>query len=49
MLVEASPTDKIWGIGLWEGDNKVLDEKNWNGENRLGRVLMEVREGFWNE
>ena len=49
MLVEASPTDKIWGIGLWEGDDKVLDEKNWNGENRLGKVLMEVREGFWNE
>jgi hypothetical protein len=45
-LVEASPTDKIWGIGLWEGDDKVLDEKNWNGENRLGRVLMEVRDGF---
>ena len=49
ILVEASPTDKIWGIGLWEGDNKVLDEKNWNGENRLGKVLMEVREGFWKE
>ena len=42
-LVEASPYDKIWGIGLhWENDD-VLDETKWQGMNLLGRALMEVR------
>lgn len=42
-IVEASPLDNIWGIGLhWEND-LVLDEKNWKGQNLLGNALMEVR------
>ena len=42
-IVEASPLDNIWGIGLhWEND-LVLDEKNWKGQNLLGKALMEVR------
>jgi len=42
-LVEASPYDKIWGIGLhWDNDD-VLDESKWQGMNLLGRALMEVR------
>ena len=44
ILVEASPTDSIWGIGLHWSDDKVLDEKNWRGTNLLGKALMEVRE-----
>jgi ribA/ribD-fused uncharacterized protein len=44
ILVEASPEDTVWGIGLyWENDN-CLDEKNWKGMNLLGKALMEVRE-----
>lgn len=42
-LVEASPLDKIWGIGLAPDDPKALDEKNWLGLNELGDVLEEVR------
>lgn len=43
-FAEASPVDLIWGIGLREGDPLADDEKNWKGQNRLGKVLDEVRE-----
>lgn len=43
-LVEASPFDKIWGIGLAPDDSKALNENNWRGLNLLGNVLMKVRE-----
>lgn len=43
ILVEGSPYDKIWGVGLKWDDPKILDEKNWQGENLLGKALMEVR------
>lgn len=42
-LVEASPYDKIWGIGLHWNDDDVLDETKWKGMNLLGKALMEVR------
>lgn len=41
-FVEASPFDKIWGIGLSEEDNKILDKNNWKGLNLLGKCLTEV-------
>jgi hypothetical protein len=43
IIVEASPYDTIWGIGLYHEDDRVLDEKNWKGMNLLGKALMEVR------
>lgn len=43
-LVEASPTDAIWGIARTEGDPLALDRKTWKGTNWLGEVITQVRE-----
>ena len=42
-IVEASPYDTIWGIGLGAGDPKRFDKAEWLGTNWLGEVLMDVR------
>jgi ribA/ribD-fused uncharacterized protein len=44
ILVEASPYDKIWGIGMLETNPKAENPLQWNGENLLGFALMEVRD-----
>ncbi|MCL2914524.1 NADAR family protein [Shewanella corallii] len=49
VLVEASPVDKIWGIGLAQ-DNPLSENPNtWKGLNLLGFALMEVRELLANQ
>ena len=42
-FVEASPYDRIWGCGLAEDDDRILDEKNWKGQNLLGKALKNVQ------
>ena len=44
VLVEASPVDKIWGVGLAQDDRLIEDPSNWRGQNMLGFALMSVRD-----
>ncbi len=44
ILVEASPDDSIWGIGLASNHPDALDPNKWNGLNILGFTLMQVRD-----
>ena len=44
ILVEASPLDTIWGIGLGKDNEKAQNISTWRGKNLLGFALMEVRE-----
>ena len=44
IIVEASPIDKIWGIGLSQDTKNIENPHNWQGENLLGFALMETRD-----
>ncbi|MBB3639156.1 NADAR family protein [Variovorax atrisoli] len=44
VLVEASPVDPIWGIGLAANDPLAQDPREWKGLNLLGFALMAARE-----
>ena len=43
VLVEASPMDRVWGIGLAAKDEGAEDPARWRGLNLLGFALMEAR------
>lgn len=43
VLVEASPLDRVWGIGLAAVDDRAADPTRWKGLNLLGFALMSAR------
>lgn len=45
-FVEASPEDKIWGIGMDENAEGIEDMQNWKGQNLLGFCLTKLRDDF---
>ncbi|NER59176.1 NADAR family protein [Pseudomonas sp. MAFF212428] len=44
VIVEASPVDRVWGIGLAQDDERASRPDRWRGLNLLGFALMQVRE-----
>ena len=46
VLVEASPLDTIWGIGLSANNPRAVDPAKWRGVNWLGVALMQVRDAL---
>lgn len=44
VLVEASPYDRIWGIGLTQDAKNIKNPHTWQGDNLLGFALMEARD-----
>ena len=43
-FVEASPYDRIWGVGLSVKDSSIHDPSKWKGQNLLGKALDQTLE-----
>ena len=48
-IVESSPEDSIWGIGMHETHPDILDKSKWQGKNWLGQAIMRVRDELLTE
>jgi len=46
VLVEASPRDRVWGIGMGASNEMATSPEHWRGLNLLGFALMQARERF---
>ncbi|RUS84512.1 hypothetical protein EGW08_007751 [Elysia chlorotica] len=49
LLVEASPMDRKWGIGLASKDSRSWNKSTWRGRNLLGYAITEVRDELMSE
>jgi len=49
LLVEASPFDKLWGIGMAQTNQNIHNKANWKGKNLLGYALTDVRDTLMKE
>jgi ribA/ribD-fused uncharacterized protein len=47
VLVEASPRDQVWGIGMAASNDLATSPEHWRGANLLGFALMEARHQLW--
>lgn len=46
LIVEASPIDRVWGVGIAIDDERIWDVSRWRGLNLLGIALTQVREAL---
>jgi ribA/ribD-fused uncharacterized protein len=49
ILMESSPNDAVWGIGMHKKNaltllEKAEEEPKWRGQNLLGEILMQIRD-----
>ena len=43
-IAEADPRGKYWGIGTSSETSKAKDPSRWPGQNKMGKILMELRD-----
>lgn len=42
IFIEASPYDKIWGVGMDRNHANIFNPDQWLGDNKLGFILTEL-------